>query len=110
MESYIRDFTSSIGNIVVTINVVCHKGFIELSTEDSLLWKKKGYYGNRIDMICQAVYKALTNEEVIHEFGIGKMNLDYHTQQMGSFKPNMYFYGRTMSFLVDEIWLLQERG
>lgn len=109
-EAYIRDFKTSYMNILLNINVVCHKNIIEFSKNDKKLWVEKGYAGNRVDMICMAIYNVLTSKDFINEFGIGKMNFPYNSPQLQSFKPNYNFYGRQMTFLIDEIYLSQLAG
>ena len=90
MESYINRFKPSYMDISVNINVVCHKDMMDIPESDLAYWKSKGYAGNRVDMICMAIYNALTQPEVVNNFGIGKMNLDYYSPQLQSFKPNFY--------------------
>lgn len=110
MEAFIRKISTSIMNVSLAINVTCHKDIIPFSSEEKRYWKSKGYAGNRVDAICMAVYNALTDSDVIRNFGIGKMDFDYGTQQLSSFKPNFTFYGRSMTFLIDEISLSQFLG
>lgn len=107
MESFINFYRRPILKLTLAINVVCHKDIIPFSYEEELYWHKKGYTGNRVDVICQAIYKVLTNPSINKEFGIGTMDLDTEVAQLSAFKPNYSFYGRTMSFLIDEIHLSQ---
>lgn len=103
IETYINKLSNSIIDYMLTVNVVSHKNGIEFSEKEMEKWNSKGFYGNRVDMICMAIYKALTDESTINKFGIGKMELNSYVNQMQSFKPNNDFYGRTLSFRVDEI-------
>lgn len=102
METY-PYISTSIIDYTLVLNIVCHRDVVELDDDEKSVWKKKGYAGNRIDMIAQAINKALTDESVIDDFGIGKMELDTRVSQGQSFKPNTNFYGRTFVYRVDEI-------
>lgn len=102
METY-PYISTSIIDYTLVLNIVCHRDVVELDDDKKSEWKKKGYAGNRIDMVAQAINKALTDESVIDNFGIGKMELDTRVSQGQSFKPNTNFYGRTFVYRVDEI-------
>lgn len=102
METYLG-LNPSVYDYSLVINVVVHKDFVELDPCDQKVWKAKGYAGNRVDMICMSIYNALTSDDIVNNFGIGKMDLDYRSAQMQSFKPNTSFYGRTMKFRIDEV-------
>lgn len=102
METY-PSISTSIIDYTLVINIVCHRDVVEMDEEEKSEWKQKGYAGNRIDMIAQAINKALTDESVINKFGIGKMGLDTRVSQGQSFKPNTNFYGRTFVYRIDDI-------
>lgn len=102
METYPSTSTSIIDYTLV-INVVCHRDVIKLDDNEKSEWREKGYAGNRLDMICQAINIALTDESIKDSFGIGAMRLDTRTSQLQSFKPNTNFYGRTMVYRIDDI-------
>ena len=87
----------------LVINVVARKDVIDLDDDEKSEWRKKGYAGNRLDMICQAINLVLTDESIKDSFGIGTMRLDTRTSQLQSFKPNTNFYGRTMVYRIDDI-------
>lgn len=103
IETYINKMSNSIIDYTLTVNVVSHKDGIEIPKSDMKMWNSKGYYGNRVDMICMAIYKALTDLSIANRFGIGKIELNPYVNQMQSFRPNNDFYGRTLSFRIDEI-------
>ena len=102
MDETITD-TPSIIDYTLVINVVCHRDVIKLDDDERSEWREKGYAGNRLDMICQAINLALTDESIKDSFGIGTMRLDTRTSQLQSFKPNTNFYGRTMVYRIDDI-------
>nr|DAT25779.1 MAG TPA: hypothetical protein [Caudoviricetes sp.] len=102
METYVNT-SSSILDYTLVINVVARKDVIDLDDDEKSEWRKKGYAGNRLDMICQAINLALTDESIKDSFGIGAMRLDTRTSQLQSFKPNTNFYGRTMVYRIDDI-------
>lgn len=103
IESYINRMSNSIVDYSLVVNVVSHRDAIEIPNDEISKWKSKGYNGNRVDMLSMAIYKALTDPSVNHRFGIGKIELSSYTNQLQSFKPNNNFYGRTLSFRIDEI-------
>lgn len=102
METY-ANVTTSVIDYTLVINVVSHRGAVELDDDEKLKWHKKGYAGNRIDIICQAINNALTDDMIKDSFGIGAMSLDTRVPQMQSFKPNTNFYGRTLVYRIDDI-------
>lgn len=102
METY-ANVTTSIIDYTLVINVICHRDVVELDDDEKSDWRKKGYAGNRIDMICQAINNALTDDMIKDSFGIGAMSLDTRVPQMQSFKPNTNFYGRTLVYRIDDI-------
>lgn len=103
METYPASISTSIIDYTLVINVICHRDVIKLDDDEKSEWRKKGYAGNRLDMICQAINLALTDESIKDSFGIGTMRLDTRTSQLQSFKPNTNFYGRTMVYRIDDI-------
>lgn len=109
-DAYFDGIGTSIKNIIVQINVICHKDIIPMTSEERKKWKENKYYGNRVDMICMAIYEALTDADVIYKFGIGKMQLSNKHSQGYPFKPNQNFYGKSMLFLVDDISMSQNIG
>lgn len=102
METY-ANVTTSIIDYTLVINVICHRDVVELDDDEKSDWRKKGYAGNRVDMICQAINNALTDDMIKDSFGIGAMSLDTRVSQMQSFKPNTNFYGRTLVYRIDDI-------
>lgn len=103
METYPIKFHNSVIDYNLVINVVSHRDVMELNDDEKSEWHKKGYTGNRVDMICQAINLALTDESIKDSFGIGTMRLDTRTSQLQSFKPNTNFYGRTIVYRIDDI-------
>ena len=103
METYPIKFHNSVIDYNLVINVVSHRDVLELNDVVKSEWHKKGYTGNRVDMICQAINLALTDDMIKDSFGIGTMRLDTRTSQLQSFKPNTNFYGRTMVYRIDDI-------
>lgn len=102
METY-ANVTTSIIDYTLVINVICHRDVVELDDDEKSDWRKRGYAGNRVDMICQAINNALTDDMIKDSFGIGAMSLDTRVSQMQSFKPNTNFYGRTLVYRIDDI-------
>ena len=102
METY-PNISTSIIDYTLVINVVCHRDVVDMDDDVKLELEQRGYVGNRVDMICQAINKALTDESVVNKFGIGKMSLDTRVSQGQSFKPNTNFYGRTFVYRIDDI-------
>lgn len=102
METY-PSISTSIIDYTLVINVVCHRDVVNMDDNVKSELEQRGYVGNRVDMICQAINKALTDESVVNKFGIGKMSLDTRASQGQSFKPNTNFYGRTFVYRIDDI-------
>lgn len=62
-------FTAQIKEIKIVMYVICHRDILDDYT------KKDGYYGNRADVLSQAVEKALITDSA-KEFGIGDLQLE----------------------------------
>lgn len=62
-------FTAQIKEIKIIIYVICHRAILDEYTQ------KDGYYGNRADVLSQAVEEALITDSA-KEFGIGDLQLE----------------------------------
>ena len=62
-------FTAQIKEIKIVMYVICHRDILDDYTQ------KDGYYGNRADVLSQAVEEALITDSA-KEFGIGDLQLE----------------------------------
>lgn len=62
-------FTAQIKEIKIVMYVICHRAILDDYTQ------KDGYYGNRADVLSQAVEEALITDSA-KEFGIGDLQLE----------------------------------
>lgn len=91
-ESYIffdlaiKGISSQIKNCKVYVYAICHRDILDG-------YAKKGYYGNRADILAQTIEKELTNRKNANSFGIGELTLDgvdiYNSKN---------YYGRILTF------------
>ena len=86
----VRVFTvgTNIKECSILFYALCHRDILDTYDGDD-------YIGNRADVLAQMIEKALLDEKVVKQFGIGDLNLDnvdiYNTVTM---------YGRIMEFSV----------
>lgn len=67
---------------------LCHKDIIDTFTQN-------GYFGNRIDALCQMVEESFSNPTIIRKYGIGQLQLC----NVSIFKNNK-LYGKILEFEI----------
>ena len=103
METYITKLDSeSIKEVAIELYVYSHKNFITMPRAESAKYKKRGYAGNRIDMLMSAIELSIKNRA--YDFGIGKIALTANAP-ISSYEPNNDFYGKRMSFLCSDFFI-----
>lgn len=103
METYLNKVDGeSIKEVALDLYVYAHKNFIAMPSTESGEYKKRGYAGNRIDMLMSAVEVAIKYRS--RDFGIGKIMLK-PVSPISSYEPNNDFYGRKMSFICSDFYI-----
>ena len=85
----IPHMSPQVKNVQVWMYCVCHRDILDN-------YYKDGYHGNRVDILCEMVEKALlSDEDFTRDFGIGQL-------QLGSLEiyNSRRFYGRSLVFEV----------
>lgn len=94
IDTNISKLNQSLKEMVITINVMCHKDKLRLDTVTKNKYKKLGYYGNRLDIVV-----ALLQDIVGHsmEFGIGELR-PITNNPVQPYFPNKDFFGKTLIY------------
>lgn len=103
METYISKVDGeSIKEVAIDLYVYAHKSFVTMPHDESAKFKKRGYAGNRIDMLVSAIELEIKNNS--RSFGIGKILLAPSTPII-SYEPNHDFYGKKMSLICHDFYI-----
>lgn len=76
-------------NCHVVVYALCHKDILEN-------YYKKGYLGNRIDILCQMIEETFLDPSIIRQYGIGKLDL----KDVKLYNDQKKFYGKILDFEV----------
>lgn len=104
IDTNIRNCNQSTKEMVITLNVMCHKDNLKLDTKTKRKYKKMGYVGNRLDIMVALIGEIL-NYSKDSDLGIGALTpLPYNP--ITPDYPNNNFFGKTMiytcsDFMVD---------
>lgn len=111
MEVFSMPKTLTTYEYQLSLNAICHRDLIPMTKKElkEIAVDENGnqiYHGNRIDAICQAVYKALMKHS--RDFGIGDIDLDFTMKQGTVFQPNGYFYGKNHIYRIDDFAIVKD--
>ncbi len=90
--------------MVIILNVMCHKDNLELDTETKRKYKKLGYKGNRLDIMVALIGEILNySKENGKKSGIqiGTLNPIPHNPVIPDY-PNNNFFGKTMMYTCSD--------
>lgn len=90
--------------MVITLNVMCHKDNLELDTETKRKYKKLGYKGNRLDIMVALIGEILNySKENGKKSGIqiGTLNPIPRNPVIPDY-PNNNFFGKTMTYICSD--------
>lgn len=105
MESFITKIEfEHIKEVQVDIYAFAHKDHIHMSSKEKLPYSKKGYSGNRVDMMSSAIWLALKEANMPKDFGIGKIMFNPR-MPITPYQPNKDFYGKKLSFLCSDFFV-----
>lgn len=103
LESYITKIEGEhVKEVAIDVFAFSNKSFIQMSPKEKAYFIKKGYSGNRVDMMVAAIELAVKNRS--REFGIGKIMLT-HRNPVIPYEPQNKFYGRKMSFVCSDFFI-----
>jgi hypothetical protein len=99
IEAYVPTVESdSIKEIGIVINVFCHDSLKKISSAEKVKFVSKGYFGNRIDMLIDAIDRCLNGKRGL---GLGKLRLKPRNP-IGLFKTTNQYYGKSMEYTVSD--------
>lgn len=96
MDALILNSGASTKCIEITVNTFTYLTLRSLSAAEQKVYYPQGFYGNRIDVICDQILRLLNGST---EFGIGALQLR-EKNSMGYYQPNVNYYGKYMVFQV----------
>ncbi len=104
IDTNIRSCNPNTKEIVITLNVMCHKNNLKLNTETKRKYRALGYMGNRLDIMVTLIGEIL-NYSKDSDLGIGTLVPLPHNPITPDY-PNNNFFGKTMiytcsDFMVD---------
>lgn len=111
MESTISAIDSgTIKEFAVDLFVFCHRDTIDMDYEEKSKYESKGYNGNRVDMIIQAVYNAIKHYQFDNEqdFGIGDLRL-IPNRPIKIYIPDERFYGKQLTYTCKDFYMKSSR-
>lgn len=88
----------SIKEMVISIEVMCHKTNLKLDSKDRLKYVKGGFSGNRLDMIVQAIGLQLNSSR---EFGIGRFKASFRNP-VKSYFANENYFGKVLTYTCED--------
>ena len=100
IDTNIKECNPNTKEMVITLNVMCHKDNLKLDTETKRKYQKKGYKGNRLDIMVALIGEIL-NYSKESKLGIGTLiPLPYNTITPDC--PNDSFFGKTMTYTCSD--------
>jgi hypothetical protein len=87
----------TIKEITVSIEVICNKDNIKLSSADKLKYLNK-YVGNRLDMIVEAIGLQLNSSR---KFGLGRLKPSSRNP-VRSYFPSEKYFGKILTYTCDD--------
>lgn len=104
IDTNIRSCNPNTKEMVITLNVMCHKDNLKLDIKTKRKYRELGYKGNRLDIMVALIGEIL-NYSKDANIGIGTLVPLPHNPVTPDF-PNSNFFGKTMiytcsDFMVD---------
>ena len=104
IDTNIRSCNPNTKEMVITLNVMCHKDNLKLDRETKRKYRALGYTGNRLDIMVALIGEILNYSKEAN-LGIGTFVPLPHNPVTPDF-PNSNFFGKTMiytcsDFMVD---------
>ena len=104
IDTNIRSCNPNTKEMVITLNVMCHKDNLKLDRETKRKYRALGYTGNRLDIMVALIGEILNYSKEAN-LGIGTLVPLPHNPVTPDF-PNSNFFGKTMiytcsDFMVD---------
>ena len=88
----------SIKEVIMQIEIMCHKTNLKMERQDRVKYFKKGLSGNRLDMIVQAVGLQLNSS---NDFGIGKLKIAPRNP-VKSYFANEEYFGKVLTYTCED--------
>lgn len=103
LESYVTRIEGEhIKEVALDIFAFSNKSFIHMPVSEKAFYIKKGYSGNRVDMMISAIELAIKQRS--REFGIGKIMLAPRNPVV-PYEPQKDFYGKKITFLCSDFFI-----
>ena len=104
IDTNIRSCNPNTKEMIITLNVMCHKNNLKLDRDTKRKYRALGYTGNRLDIMVALIGEILNYSKEAN-LGIGTLIPFSHNPITPDF-PNSNFFGKTMiytcsDFMVD---------
>lgn len=100
IDTNVRSCNQNTKEMVITLNVICHKDNLKLDYETKRKYKKLGYTGNRLDIMVSLIGEIL-NYSKDSELGIGAL-IPFPRNPIVPDYPNNNFFGKTMNYICSD--------
>lgn len=99
IDAIIMKSTNKLNQYAVTMYVFMHNAKLELSPTEQAKYIKKGYYGNRLNIMIDVIIRSIYDN--FENVGVGNINL-VTSRPMSYFQPSSTspYYGKTLNFEV----------
>lgn len=99
MDTYVTKIDSdSVKEIGIVVRVFCHGDLLKLPNKEKAKYIKFGYFGNRIDMLIDAIDRCLNGKR---DMGIGRLRLRPRSP-IEIIQPVNGYYGKSLTYLVSD--------
>jgi hypothetical protein len=100
IDTNIRSCNPNTKEMVITLNVMCHKDNLKLDTKTKRKYKALGYVGNRLDIMVALIGEIL-NYSKDSNLGIGTLVPLSHNPITPDY-PNNDYFGKTMIYTCSD--------
>lgn len=105
VETYVPEIENdAIKKIGIVINAFTHESLIDLSQSEQVKYFKKGFYGNRIDVLIDAIDRCLNGKRNV---GLGRLRLRPRSP-IGIHQPANGYYGKSLEYIISDFNSIDE--
>lgn len=103
MDTNIKSVNPNTKELVITLNVMCHKDNLELDSATKRKYRSLGYVGNRLDIMVALIGEILNYSKAVN-IGIGTLvPLAYNP--ITSNYPNADYFGKNMIYTCSDFMI-----
>lgn len=103
IDTNIRNCNPNTKEMIITLNVMCHKNNLRLDRETKRRYRALGYTGNRLDIMVALIGEILNYSKEAN-LGIGTL-IPLTRNPITSDFPNSNFFGKTMIYTCSDFMI-----